>query len=270
MITFVSVQIASPEAESLENRIKRVDHLLDDLYESGSRPVQIILPEIWTSGFFSFDCYKRDAQAAMGHVYDMLSSKARKLGSYIHTGSFVEEDKGNYYNTSLLLSPNGNIAAKYRKIHLFGYQSRESEILTPGSGIIVTDTDYGRVGLATCYDLRFPELFRAMVDQGARFFLITSAWPMERLSHWKLFQQVRALENQSWLISCNAAGIQRGQRLAGNSGVIDPRGQILQMGSDKEEMVTANIDPEEADRYRSAFPALKDRRLGGAYQVGFK
>lgn len=260
MIPFLTLQIASPESEPYEDRLNRVDQVLREHYEKGTRPAQILLPEIWTSGFFAFDRYRAQAQPEQGDLYDLMSFWSRKFASFIHTGSFVEKDGENYYNTSLLLRPDGSIAASYRKIHLFGYKSKETEILTPGNRIAVADTDYGRVGLATCYDLRFPELFRAMIDQGARFFLVTSAWPMERLEHWKLFHQVRALENQSWLISCNAAGLQYGHRLAGNSGVINPWGEIVQMGTEEEESILTAIDPAVLDHCRSSFPALRDRR----------
>ena len=131
---------------------------------------------------------------------------ARKKNCHIFMGSMVENDGGQFFNTSIFLNPRGNIDALYRKMHLFGYQSKETSILNPGQDVVVVDTPWGVTGFSTCYDLRFPELFRRMVDMGAKFFLVASAWPHIRLEAWKLFNRSRAHENLAFLISCNCAG----------------------------------------------------------------
>ena len=164
-------------------------------------------------------------------------------------------------NTSIFIDSQGEIAACYRKIHLFGYQSDETQILTPGQDIVVTDTPWGACGFSTCYDLRFPELFRRMVDQGAKFFLIASAWPHVRLEAWKLFNRARAHENLAFLISCNAAGSNDGKQYAGNSMIVDPLGQIAAQGGEQEELVSTEIDPGLVDTVRQDFSALDDRVL---------
>ena len=176
-------------------------------------------------------------------------------------GSMVENDGGQFFNTSIFLNPRGNIDALYRKMHLFGYQSKETSILTPGQDVVVVDTPWGTTGFSTCYDLRFPELFRRMVDMGAKFFLVASAWPHIRLEAWKLFNRSRAHENLAFLISCNCAGANQGQKYAGHSMVVDPLGQVVAEGSDEEELVSARIDPEWVDTVRQDFPALEDRVL---------
>ena len=261
MIQFVSIQMASPDGESHDKRIQRADSILKDLYESGVRPAQILFPEIWASGFFSFDQYKAQAEPVHGPTYEIMSAWSRRFAACIHTGSFVEKDGSNYYNTSLLLDPHGDIIGKYRKIHLFGYQSSETVLLTPGTEAVVVKTDYGMAGLAACYDLRFPELFRTMLDMGAEYILVTSAWPLARLEHWQLFNRVRALENQCFLISCNSAGAQRGTTLAGHSSIVDPGGQLIRSGKDREEIVIAEVNPGQLQSYRNSFPVLKDRRI---------
>jgi len=98
--------------------------------------------------------------------------RAKELSCYLHTGSFVEKTGDQFYNSSFLLNPKGGILGNYRKVHLFGYQSLETEILTRGTSIAVIPTELGTFGLAICYDLRFPELFRKMADQGTDFFLV--------------------------------------------------------------------------------------------------
>jgi predicted amidohydrolase len=143
----------------------------------------VVLPEIWQTGFMSFDRYEINAQPLDGPLVKHLKVLAKEMNLMLHTGSFVEKDGGRLYNTSALISPDGEILGVYRKIHLFGFQSKETRILTPGETPVVVKTPFGNLGMATCFDLRFPELFRAMVDQGADMFLVCSAWPVRGSQH---------------------------------------------------------------------------------------
>ncbi len=239
---------------------KNVEHALG-LIDQAPPSDLILLPEIWTCGFFSFDRYNRDSESIDGSIVTAFQAAAHKLKCHIFMGSMVESDGGCLYNSSILLNPAGEIAARYRKIHLFGYQSEETTILEAGNDVVVADTPWGKNGLSTCYDLRFPELYRRMVDQGATFFLVASAWPQVRLEAWKLFNRCRAHENLAFLISCNCAGANQGQTYAGHSMIVDPLGQVLAEGGEEEECVSAEIDPDQVDAVRHEFPALKDRRL---------
>jgi len=219
----------------------------------------ILLPELWNIGFMSFDRYRNEAETQEGPTLTLLRTLAEELSCHLHTGSFVERRGDRFYNSSFLLSPEGEILGCYQKIHLFTYKSREADILTPGTSVTVIPTAFGNFGLATCYDLRFPEFFRKMLDQGAEVFLIASAWPYPRLEHWLLFNRTRALENLTCLISSNCVGINRGTQFAGHSLVVDPMGQIL-AGSDEEEcIVWGEVNREMVLRARTEFPALKDR-----------
>ncbi|MFP4586108.1 MAG: carbon-nitrogen family hydrolase [Desulfococcaceae bacterium] len=220
----------------------------------------VILPELWNIGFMSFDRYHAEAEDRNGPTLTAMRECAREIGAWIHAGSFVEWDGDRFYNTSFLLKPDGEIAARYRKIHLFPYNSRENELLTPGEEIAVADTPLGRFGLATCFDLRFPELFRRMVEAGAEFLLICSAWPYPRLEHWLLFNRVRALENQCVLVSANSVGTNRDTRFVGNSMIVDPMGAILAGGGDGERIVRGEIGRREIEEVRDTFPALAARR----------
>ena len=167
--------------------------------------------------------------------------------------------KDHLYNAALLLGPDGEILAQYRKIHLFGYQSEERRLLTAGETPVVADLPWGKSGITTCYDLRFPELYRLMVDQGATFFLVPSAWPMARLEAWRLFNRSRAHENLAFLISCNCAGGGKETPFAGHSMIVDPAGTIVAEGSESGCFVTAEIDPERVLTVRKEFSALNDR-----------
>lgn len=258
---FASVQIASQEGMSKLERMERASSYLEQIAAEKERPVQVMFPEIWATGFFSFDNYYSEAETDRGETYDLMSSWARKLGCYVHTGSFVEKDGESYYNTSLFLDPNGKVIGKYRKLHLFGYMSKEAELLTGGNQLGVLDTEYGRVGLATCYDLRFPEQFRLMTNMGAEYFLVNSAWPVGRLNHWRLFNQVRAVEDQCFLISCNGTGTINGSQLAGHSMIVDPWGEVLVEGGTEEAVVIGDVDPARIVDNREHFSALRDKRF---------
>ncbi len=220
----------------------------------------VILPEIWNIGFMSFDQYVDKAEDIDGPTPSLMKKLAMEKEIFLHTGSFVEEEKGKYYNTSLLLSPDGKILAKYRKIHLFGYNSKEAQILSSGEKVVVVDTPFGKIGMATCFDLRFPELFRAMVDKGAQYFLVCSAWPYPRIASWIMLNRVRALENQCFLISANSAGLNCGSQFVGHSMVIDPWGTILAGAGDEEMIVRTDIAPEKVTNARETFPCLAGRK----------
>ncbi|MBF0530874.1 MAG: carbon-nitrogen family hydrolase [Deltaproteobacteria bacterium] len=220
----------------------------------------IILPEIWNVGFMSFDRYHAEAEDFHGQTLTALTAAAKAVGAYLHTGSLVERVEDKYYNSSYLLSPQGRIVANYRKIHLFGYKSKETQLLSPGEEAVVVETPLAKIGLATCYDLRFPELFRRMVDQGAELFLVCSAWPYPRLEAWIMLNRVRALENQCYLVSANSCGLNMGAVFAGHSMVSDPWGVILAGAGDEETIVEANLDIAQVQEIRHRFPPLADRR----------
>ncbi len=234
---------------------------LEELAAQEKKPGLIMLPEIWATGFFNFDRYIAESEPLQGETYTRLAPWAGRLGCYLLAGSIVERDGQDYYNTSLLIGPDGSLAGSYRKLHLFGYQSRESEILTPGKDIFTMRTAYGIWGITTCYDLRFPELYRKMVDEGVEMLFVVAAWPLARLEHWVLFNRVRALENLCYLVSCNCAGSLQGHTLGGNSMVVGPWGEVVARAGEGEEILSAELDPKKVAAIRAQFPALQDRRF---------
>lgn len=258
MVDLALVQIAVRDGEAFEDRIARGVQML----KSQTRTVQMAMfPELWGVGFFGFDAYAASAQSLDGPVASALSDAARDLNIWLHGGSLVEQTTGgNLYNTSLLFDPSGNLRATYRKIHLFGYESRESRILTSGDAPSIVETDFGSVGLSTCYDLRFPELYRAYARAGVEVILVTSAWPFPRLEHWLTLSQARAIENLSWLVACNACGNQNGGTFTGNSVVYDPWGVPVARAGTSETVLYATVDTAKVKEVRERFPALSDSR----------
>ncbi|MHB1405578.1 MAG: carbon-nitrogen family hydrolase [Desulfitobacteriaceae bacterium] len=257
-----SIQFEIKDSESKEQRLERMARMLDSCRGSEL----IVLPEIWNTGYFAFDRYEAESESVNGETVSLISSRAKELNAYIMAGSFVEraqtmgdKKQDRFYNTSVLIDANGRIMATYQKIHLFGFGSEETKILTPGSKVVTVPTELGVLGLATCYDLRFPEQFRKMLDQGAEIFLISSAWPYPRLDHWRLLNQVRALENECYLISANSAGVNRGKQFLGHSAIVDPWGVMIAGAGDEETILTADIDVAKVQRVREIFPPVKDR-----------
>jgi predicted amidohydrolase len=249
-----SIQMGVVEADKAKTLERAVEH---------TRKVRdadlIILPEIWNVGFMSFDRYLSEAEDENGPTFTTMRALAREVKSHLHMGSFVEKEGDRYYNSSYLFSPQGDILARYRKLHLFGYQSKESQILSRGEEVVVVETPLGVLGLATCYDLRFPELFRRMVDKGAEVFLICSAWPYPRLEHWIMLNRVRAIENQCFLVSANSVGPNAGAVFVGHSMIVNPWGVIQASGGDEEVLLQSRLDLEEVRSARNRFPALADR-----------
>ena len=251
------IQLRVSSREIPEERWVRVEQLLSGL--EGQQLDLIVLPELWPVGFSNFDRYEREAEPLHGTTLLRLAAWARRLHCHILTGSFVERQGNRLYNTMALLDVNGFLLGTYRKIHLFGFGSREQELLTPGQRTSEIYTPYGIFGLATCYDLRFPEQFRHMVEHGATAFVVSAAWPRERLEDWRLFCRVRALENQSFLLACNHAGEIDGCAGAGHSMIVAPDGTVLAEAGADEEIVRLEMDLNEAHRFRRQFPALRDR-----------
>ena len=254
------MKVASIQMSVVEgDKTATIDKAIENIHRCQGSDL-VILPEIWNIGFMSFDCYHSEAEDGAGQTLTRLSEAAKAVGLYLHTGSFVEKRKEKYYNSSYLISPDGKILANYLKIHLFGYNSKETQLLTPGDSIVTVGTPLGRMGLATCYDLRFPELFRRMVEQGAQIFLVCSAWPYPRLEHWLMLNRVRALENQCFLMSANSVGLNRGIQFVGHSLITDPWGTILAGAGDKEVIIKTEFDLADLETARQQFPALADRK----------
>lgn len=247
MIEAALVQLDTSKEPRLERALEALDRC------KGTELV--LLPELWNVDYLEFERYRARGEPLDGPTLAALAAKARELRAYLLAGSILEQAGEKLFNTSVLLGPRGERIAAYRKIHLFGYRSREKELLSPGEEVVVARTELGSLGLSICYDLRFPELYRAQLDLGAVAFLIPAAWPAARIEHWRLLARARALENQSFLFGCNAAG----PRYGGHSLVTSPKGEILKEAGDSEEILKVELDLAEVERIRAELPFLEDR-----------
>lgn len=252
-----SIQMQIHDGSKKAESIARAEELID---KAGPADL-IVLPEIWNIGYFSFDRYISESETSEGETITRMKAKAREKNAFILAGSIVENDNDQLYNTSFFIGPTGDILGKYRKIHLFGYGSKESQLLKKGENECVIETELGKFSLSTCYDLRFPELFRRLIDRGAEIILTVSAWPYPRLEHWLILNRARAIENQAFLISSNCVGKNNSVQFCGHSMIIDPWGIILAGAGDEECIVRAEISLNEVVEARKQFPVLNDRVL---------
>ncbi|MFF7719972.1 carbon-nitrogen family hydrolase [Streptomyces luteogriseus] len=253
------IQIAVNEDESVEARRRRVAAMVRE--QAGSDLV--VLPELWTTGAFAYEAFGREAEPLEGPTYEAMAKAASDAGVWLHAGSVPERDPdGPLYNTSLVFSPSGDLAAAYRKIHRFGFDKGEAVLMGAGAELVTVRLPETILGLSTCYDLRFPELFRGLVDAGAETLVVSAGWPERRRSHWTLLAQARAVENQAFVVACGTAGTHAGVPQAGHSIVVDPWGEVLARAGADEEVLTVEFDPGKVATTREQFPALKDRMLG--------
>jgi predicted amidohydrolase len=231
----------------------------------------VALPELFTVGYFAFDRYARNAEPLDGQTVEALSTAAAANDVAVLAGSIVEDlaasaaagvdvpgDEG-YANASVFLDETGARRAVYRKQHLFGYGSAEQELLTPGEALPTVEYGGFTVGFLTCYDLRFPRLFRELGATGVSLLLVPSAWPYPRVEHWRLFTRTRAVETLCYLGAVNGVGAFDEAALLGRSAVYDPWGTTVAGAGDEPATVAADLDPDRVASVRDEFPALDDR-----------
>jgi predicted amidohydrolase len=228
----------------------------------------VVLPEKWPL-MAAGEELASGAEAIDGPAVTEARSWAAELGIAVLAGSFTESHQDvRPTNTSLLIDPQGRIVATYRKIHMFdvdvgGVAYRESEVEDAGDEVVVVDCGPARLGMAVCYDLRFPELFRALIDRGATVITLPSAFtvPTGR-DHWEILVRARAIENQAFVLAAGQVGRAEPKFDSwGHSMIVDPWGRVLaQVDGDGEGFAVAELDFGEQSRIRSELPALQNRR----------
>jgi predicted amidohydrolase len=205
-----------------------------------------------------------------GPILGAMQELARAAGTWLLLGGFPERGAGNKIrNSAVLLDPSGAVVSIYRKIHLFdvdvpgGRRFRESEAIEPGGAPVVAETPWGGLGLSICYDIRFPELYRALAAGGARMVAVPSAFTVETgKDHWHVLLRARAIENQVFLLAPAQFGVHGPNRSSyGHALVIDPWGVVLAECGDHDGVALARLDFDYQDRVRTALPVLGHRRV---------
>lgn len=258
---------SSPESGNKEGNLRRIEYLIGQ--NSWFNPDLIVLPEVFNSGAGFVQMQALSEFIPDGLTTEFISSLAEKYSTNIVSGSYIEKcPDGKLRNASVVFNREGKIIGKYHKIHMFSYfGSKEGEIISAGESICVVETDIGKIGMSICYDLRFPELYRALNDSGAEIIVCPAAWPYPRLEHWLTLTRARAIENQLFLIAVNQGGKHSENRInAGHSMIISPWVDALSSTGDYEGIIMAEIDLDNLKKLREEFPVLKDRKPE-AYQL---
>ncbi|MFH0701998.1 MAG: carbon-nitrogen family hydrolase [bacterium] len=256
----------TPELGNKTANFKKVEYLIES--NSWFKPDLIVLPEVFNTGAGHNQLQALAEFIPEGATAEKLSSLASKYGANIVAGSYIERcPDEKFRNTSLIIDRSGNITGKYHKIHMFSYYGcEEGKYISPGDFITVVETDIGKIGLSICYDLRFPELYRALTYAGAEIIVCPAAWPYPRLEHWVTLNKARAIENLVYMISINQVGTAGNSRInLGHSMIINPWGDIVTSASSSEGVMIAEIDLDMLRKTREEFPVLNDRNIA-AYE----
>ena len=248
------LQLDYPAGETKSERVARVTGVISDAPDADL----LVLPELWDVGYFAFDTYEREAEALSSGPLRVLGDRASARGSTLVAGSVLERAGGDLFNTIGVVGPDGAHLGRYRKMHLFGHESEEAQRLSAGDETVVVRTQIGQLGLATCFDLRFPEQFAAMRSDGADLFVVPAAWPAARAEHWRVLVQARAIETQTPLVAVNGVGPCVGVDLAGSSLVVDARGTVLLEAGTTPGWHVTEIDLADTAAWRREFPLRGD------------
>ena len=257
-VSVISIQIC-PKIGYRERNLNKVKEIIEKNLHLN--PDLIVLPEFFNTGVSSVEFKKLAERDDDSPTIKFLAEIAKEHNTYILAGSIVEKDGDKLYNTSRLLDRRGETIAKYRKIHLFdSFGGTEHEYISYGKDYTVAQTDFGKIGLATCFDIRFPLHFTELIKRGAEIIILPAAWvkPHEKLAmgteNWKVLNRARAVDNISYFISSGLCGkIDSTKGLSGHSMIVDPAGKVLADAGEDEGIASAILDMNIVREMRSQF-----------------
>ncbi len=214
-----------------------------------------VLPEMWSTGF-SYKNLNELALRTAGIVHELLElSRELKL---VIVGSMPEPNGDKVFNT-VYVADNGRLAGTYRKLHLFSLLG-EDRAFSGGDRWLLADTSIGRIGVIICYDLRFPELSRRLALEGASVICVPAQWPKPRQEHWRTLLRARAIENQLFIVACNACGVIGKLDFFGMSMIIDAKGEILAEAGEQDQQILAELNMQSMADWRAQIPCFNDRK----------
>ena len=263
------IKLALCQMNVIDNKEENIRKATFMIEESKSNNVDfIVLPEMFNCPY-SNDKFIEYAEEENGSfTLNKISELAKKNNVYILAGSIPEKENDRLYNTSYLFDKQGDIVAKHRKMHLFDIDVKgkitfkESDVLTAGDNVTIADTEFGKIGIGICYDVRFPELARLMVENGALILFYPGAFNMTTgPAHWELLFRSRALDNQVYCVGvAPALNEDASYHSFGHSIVANPWGEIIAEADEKENLIISEIDLSEIKRIREELPLLKNKR----------
>jgi len=259
-LALCQMNVVQGQVES--NRLQAKDFICEAA-RNGAQVV--VLPEMWTCGY-DFQRLQLHTESELGPTSNLLAGLARDLGVYIVGGSFPVRYGAGVANTSMTFDDQGKTIHTYRKVHLIGLME-EDKYLVPGDGLscfFLNDglgaAEEGLASTVICYDLRFPELARSAVLQGAKILFVPAQWPVQRQSHWETLLRARAIENQCFVVGVNVSGHNANDTFTGGSQVIDPWGDAVAQAGEKPGILYGEISLNQVDEVRNRVPSLRDRR----------
>lgn len=253
-------------SQNKQENVNKAVSMIEAAAKNGSELV--ILPEMFNCPYDNSKFREFSESVENGPTINAVCDAAGNNGIYVAAGSIPEYSEGKLYNTCALIGKDGKIIAKHRKVHLFDIDVegritfKESDVLARGDRITVADTELCKIGVAICFDIRFPELFRIMALKGANLIIVPGAFNMVTGPvHWELLLRSRAVDNQVFLAAASPArDMDAGYIAYGNSMVVDPWGSIIGRASDGEEIITCEIDFNQIDKIRSQLPLIRNLR----------
>ena len=215
------------------------------------------IPEMWYFGY-DYDNFKKFGSGLSEGAFKEISQVAKEFQIAV-CGTSAKKENNGFYNTMTFVDQFGDIQFAYDKLHLFAPMG-EADNFKPGNKIEVGEWEDWTIGLAICYDLRFPELFRKQIIQGAKLILVSAQWPVTRIEHWDLLLRARAIENQAFVVGCNRTGSTEDYTFPGHSAIIAPDGNVMIQADDSEGIWQTEITIDILYNYRKTLPFLYDIR----------
>ncbi len=265
-IKLLAIQMESAIGE-LDLNIETVRNLLHaNLKKQGSVDF-VFLPELWTVGWDCPSLIKTAEKLEESKAVKMLQEIAKEYNINIIGGSFVRKEGEKYYNSAPVINRKGEIVCYYNKNHLFSYYGdTEGSYITAGENPILVEIEGVKLGITICYDIRFPEIYRAYRKAGADILVNMAAWPKSRKIHWDSLTTARAVENQSYMVALTQTGLLAdGSENLGHSMIIDYEGKILDEINDIEGGIYAELNLENMYEFRNKCTILKD--IKNSYEV---
>ncbi|WP_296888343.1 carbon-nitrogen hydrolase family protein [uncultured Methanobrevibacter sp.] len=263
------IKIALCQMNVIDNKQKNISKAISMISEAASNNSDfVVLPEMFNCPYSNDKFVEYAENEKTSFTLDSISKLAKKHQIHVLAGSIPEKEDSNIYNTSYLFDKKGNIIAKHRKMHLFdvdvkgGIYFKESDTLTPGNKFTVCETDFGKIGIGICYDVRFPQLAQINVRKGANILFYPGAFNMTTgPAHWELLFRSRALDNQVFCVGvAPALNKDASYHSYGHSIVVNPWGEVICQLGQKEELKIVEINLNEIKKVRNEIPVLKNRR----------
>ena len=263
------IKLALCQMNVVDNKEKNIKTARLMIEESISKNADfIILPEMFNCPYSNDKFIEYGEKEKSSETLSEISKLAKSNNVYILAGSIPEIEEDKLYNTSYLFDRQGNVIAKHRKMHLFDIDVKrkitfkESDVLTTGNDFTIADTEFGKVGIGICYDIRFPELAKIMVENGALILIYPGAFNMTTgPAHWELLFRSRAMDNQAFCIGvAPALNNDASYHSYGHSIITNPWGEVIAQASEKESLIISEIDLSEIKKVREELPLLKNKR----------